>query len=93
MNAEEAASRGLVSHVYPTESLVEEALKMARKIASKSKPITIMAKEAVNAAYEGSLQEGLKYERRVFHATFATNDRREGMSAFAEKRAPKWTQS
>jgi enoyl-CoA hydratase/carnithine racemase len=93
MNAEEAASRGLVSRVYPSELLVEEALKMARKIASKSKPITIMAKECVNAAYEGSLQEGLKYERRVFHATFATNDRREGMAAFAEKRAPKWTQS
>ena len=91
MDAEEAASRGLVSRVYPSESLVEEALKMGRKIAAQSKPITMMAKECVNAAYEGSLQEGLKYERRVFHATFATNDRREGMSAFAEKRKANWT--
>ena len=93
MDAEEAASRGLVSRVYPTEQLVEEALKMGRKISAQSKPITMMAKECVNATYEGSLQEGLKYERRVFHATFATNDRREGMSAFAEKRKANWTQS
>ncbi len=93
MDAEEAAARGLVSRVYPNENLVEEALKMGRKIASMSKPITIMAKEVVNQAFETSLQEGLKYERRVFHSTFATNDRREGMTAFAEKRKPNWTQN
>lgn len=93
MDAEEAASRGLVSRVYPTENLVEEALKMARKIAGQSKPITIMAKECVNQALEVGLQQGLKYERRVFHATFATKDRKEGMTAFAEKRKANWTQA
>jgi len=93
MDAEEAASRGLVSRVYPTENLVDEALKMGRKIAAQSRPIAIMAKEVVNQAFETGLQEGLKYERRVFHATFATNDRKEGMTAFAEKRKANWTQS
>ena len=93
MDAEEAASRGLVSRVYPTELLVDEALKMGRKISAQSKPITQMAKECVNEAFESGLQQGLKYERRVFHATFATNDRREGMNAFAEKRKANWTQS
>jgi len=93
MDAEEAASRGLVSRVYSTDHLVEEALKMARKIAAQSKPITIMAKECVNQAFESSLHDGLKYERRVFHATFATKDRKEGMSAFAEKRKANWTHS
>lgn len=93
MDAEEAASRGLVSRVHPTELLVEEALKMARKIAAQSKPITIMAKDVVNQAFETGLQDGLKFERRVFHSTFATNDRREGMAAFAEKRKANWTQN
>ena len=93
MDAEEAASRGLVSRVYSSDHLVEEALKMARKIAAQSKPITIMAKECVNQAFESSLHDGLKYERRVFHATFATKDRKEGMSAFAEKRKANWTHS
>jgi enoyl-CoA hydratase/carnithine racemase len=92
MDADEAAAKGLVSRVYPTENLVEEALKMARKIASQSKPIAIMAKECVNQAFESSLHEGLRYERRVFHATFATKDRKEGMTAFAEKRKANWTQ-
>jgi enoyl-CoA hydratase len=91
MDAEEAASRGLVSRVYPTEGLVDEALKMARKIAAQSRPITMMAKDCVNEAFEGSLQQGLKYERRVFHATFATQDRKEGMTAFSEKRKANWT--
>ncbi|TNV76372.1 hypothetical protein FGO68_gene14012 [Halteria grandinella] len=93
MDAEEAASRGLVSRVHPTESLVEEALKMGRKIAAQSRPITIMAKDVVNQAFETGLQDGLKFERRVFHSTFATNDRREGMAAFAEKRKANWTQN
>lgn len=82
MDAEEAAMRGLVSRVYPNESLVEEACKMARKIASQSRPIAMMAKEVVLEAFESSLAEGIKYERRVFHSTFATKDRKEGMTAF-----------
>lgn len=93
MDAEEAAQRGLVSRVISNEHLVDEALKVARKIASHSQPITIMAKEVVNQAFETGLQDGLKYERKVFHATFATNDRKEGMTAFVEKRKPNWTQS
>ena len=72
---------------------VNEALKVARKIASHSKPIVMMAKEAVNEAYETGLSDGLRFEKRVFHATFATNDRKEGMTAFAEKRKPAWTDS
>lgn len=66
---------------------------MGRKIAGMSCPITMMAKECVNEAFEQSLQQGLKYERRVFHSTFATKDRLEGMTAFAEKRKPNWTQN
>lgn len=93
MDAEEAASRGLVSRVYATEHLVEEALKMGRKISAQSRPIVIMAKDVVNQAFETGLQDGLKFERRVFHSTFATNDRREGMAAFAEKRKANWTQN
>lgn len=65
-------------------------MKTARKIASFSKPIQIMAKECVNQAFETSLQSGLKFERRVFHATFATDDRKEGMTAFSEKRKADW---
>lgn len=91
MGAEEAAARGLVSRVVPTEQTVDEALKIARKIGTKSKPTVVMAKEAVNQALETSLQQGLLYERRLFHATFATADQKEGMAAFAEKRKPNWT--
>lgn len=93
MDAQEAAARGLVSRVVSKDHLVDEALKVARKIANQSQPITMMAKEVVNQAFETSLQEGLKYERRVFHATFATNDRKEGMTAFSEKRKANWTHS
>ena len=93
MDAEEAAMRGLVSRVYPTENLVEEALKMGRKIAAQSRPITMMAKEVVNQAFETGLQDGLRFERRVFQSTFATKDRKEGMTAFAEKRKANWTHS
>jgi enoyl-CoA hydratase len=93
MGAEEAASRGLVSRVHKSDALVEEALKMGRKIAKQSLPITIMAKEVVNQSFETGLAEGLKYERRVFHSTFGTNDRKEGMEAFAEKRKANWTHS
>lgn len=70
--------------------LVDEALKVARKIASYSKPITMMAKEAVNEAFESGLQTGLKFERRIFHSTFGTKDREEGMTAFVEKRKAEW---
>ena len=91
MDAEEANMRGLVSRVVKTDQTVEEALKVARKIATKSKPTVIMAKECVNEAFETSLEQGLKYERKVFHATFATKDQKEGMSAFAEKRKANWS--
>jgi len=91
MDAEEAAMRGLVSRVVKKEQCVDEALKVAQKICSKSKPITAMAKECVNQAFEMNLQQGLKFERRVFHATFGTEDRKEGMTAFAEKKKAKWT--
>ena len=90
MGAEEAATRGLVSRVVPADQLVDEALKVARKITSKSKPITVMAKMCVNEAFESSLQSGLRYERRIFHSTFGTVDRKEGMTAFNEKRKADW---
>ena len=90
MGAEEAVQRGLASRMVKSDKLIEEALKTARKIASFSKPIIIMNKECVNEAFESGLQTGLKFERRVFHATFATQDRKEGMTAFAEKRKPEW---
>jgi len=91
IKAEEALKRGLVSKIFPAEQLVDEAVKLAEKIASNSPLINIMAKEAVNRAFETTLQEGLLFERRMFHTTFSTNDRKEGMSAFAEKRKAKWT--
>jgi enoyl-CoA hydratase len=72
----------------PAADLVEEAVRLGEAIASKSRPIVQMAKDAVNAAYETTLAEGIRVERRLFYATFATEDRREGMAAFAEKRSP-----
>lgn len=88
MDAEEAERCGLVSRVVPAGQLKGEAIKAASKIASYSLPVTMMAKEALNQAFETSLTSGLKFERRVFHATFNLEDRREGMSAFVEKRQP-----
>jgi enoyl-CoA hydratase len=88
MGAAEAERAGLVSRVVPTAELLDEALKVAERIAGFSRPIVMMAKEAVNRAYETSLAEGLRFERRLFHASFATEDQKEGMSAFAEKRKP-----
>lgn len=93
MSAEEAEKAGLVAKVVPKEELLDEAEKMASKIASYSKPITAMAKECVNTAFNTTLDQGLLFERRVFHATFATKDQKEGMAAFVEKRAPEFTDS
>lgn len=88
IGAEEAERTGLVSRVIPAADLKEEAIKTAAKIAALSRPAVMMVKEAVNAAYETTLTEGLRMERRAFQSTFALEDRREGMAAFAEKRKP-----
>jgi enoyl-CoA hydratase len=93
MDAAEAERSGLVSRVLPLADLLPEALKAAATIADFSRPAVMMAKEAVNRAYETTLAEGIRFERRVFHATFATQDQKEGMAAFVEKRAPKFTNS
>jgi len=87
MDAAEAERSGLVSRVVPLGDLMEETLKAATKIAGFSLPAVMMTKEAVNRSYETTLSEGLRYERRVFHSMFALEDQKEGMSAFAEKRA------
>jgi enoyl-CoA hydratase len=88
MDAAEAERSGLVSRVVPAAQLMDEALKVAEKIASMSRPIAMMAKESINRAYETTLAEGVRFERRVFHSTFATEDQKEGMAAFVEKRKP-----
>ena len=88
MNAEEAERAGLVARIVPTDQLLDEALASATKIAGYSLPVVLMIKESVNRAYEAALQEGLLFERRSFHATFALDDQKEGMAAFLEKRAP-----
>lgn len=79
--------------VVPAATTVDAAVAIGAKIAAHSKPIVAMAKEAVNAAYEMTLAEGIRFERRVFHTTFATKDQKEGMAAFAEKRKPAFTDS
>jgi len=86
MDATEAERSGLVSRIVPLANLREEAIKTAEKIASFSMPMLMMAKEAVNRAYESTLSEGLRFERRFFHAAFGTEDQKEGMNAFVEKR-------
>lgn len=88
MDAAEAERSGLVSRIVPAADLIEEAVRTAEKIAGLSRPIVLMAKEAVNRAYETTLTEGIRFERRLFHATFATDDQKEGMNAFADKRPP-----
>lgn len=88
MDAAEAERAGLVSRVVPAAELLAEAKKVAGKIAALSLPAVMMIKESVNAAYEMPLAEGLRFERRAFQSTFATEDRREGMAAFAQKRKP-----
>jgi enoyl-CoA hydratase len=86
MDAAEAERSGLVARVVPESQLMEEASKLADRIAGMSAPITLMVKECVNRAYETTLSEGLRFERRLFHAAFATQDQKEGMAAFVEKR-------
>ena len=88
MDAAEAERAGLVSRIVPAAELVEEAVKTAQKIADLSLPVVMLAKEAVNRAFETTLAEGVKFERYVFHSTFAIDDRKEGMTAFIEKRKP-----
>jgi len=86
MDAAEAEKAGLVARIYPADTLLEETLKAAATIAGFSLPIIMMIKESVNRAYESSLNEGLLFERRVFHSAFALEDQKEGMAAFVEKR-------
>jgi len=91
MDAAEAERSGLVARVVPAASLMEEAMKVAETISALSQPSLLAAKEAVNRSFETSLAEGVRFERRVFHALFATKDRKEGMTAFIEKRPPRFT--
>ncbi|MBM3512327.1 MAG: enoyl-CoA hydratase [Alphaproteobacteria bacterium] len=88
MDAAEAERSGLVSRIVPADKLVEEAVKAAERIASFSMPAVLMAKESVNRAFETTLAEGVRFERRMFHAAFALEDQKEGMAAFVEKRQP-----
>ncbi|MEQ9327995.1 MAG: enoyl-CoA hydratase [Rhodospirillales bacterium] len=88
MDAEEAERAGLVSRVVPLADLMTDVMKTADTIAALSRPSVLMAKEAVNRSYETTLEEGIRFERRLFHSTFSTEDQKEGMSAFIEKRRP-----
>jgi len=88
MDAAEAERLGLVSRIVPPDKLMDEALAVADKVASMSRPIAMMVKEAVNRAFETTLAEGVRFERRLFHSTFATEDQKEGMAAFIAKRKP-----
>jgi enoyl-CoA hydratase len=90
MDAAEAEKSGLVARVVPVANLMEEAMKVADNIANMSLPSVLAGKEAVNRALEIGLSEGVIFERRIFHSLFATEDQKEGMKAFVEKRAPKW---
>jgi enoyl-CoA hydratase len=91
MDAEEAERSGLVTRIVPADALLDEAVALAAKIAEMSAPVAAMAKEAINRSYEVSLSEGVRFERRLFQSTFATDDRREGMAAFVEKRKAEFT--
>lgn len=90
IDAQEALTIGLVARVFPTESLVDEVLKIAAEIAAFSRPAVLATKEMVNRAYETTLAEGVRFERRLFHGLFGTEDQKEGMAAFIEKRAPQF---
>lgn len=91
MSAEEAERAGLVARIYPADQLLDEAMAAARQVASYSLPVLMMLKESVNRAFEGPLNEGLLFERRTLHASFALADQKEGMAAFVEKRKPNFT--
>jgi enoyl-CoA hydratase len=91
MEAEEAERAGLVARIVPAADLLENVLAVAAKIATMSRPMTMITKESVKRAFETSLAEGLKFERRMFHASFATEDQKEGMAAFIEKRPPEFS--
>ncbi|HXZ94126.1 MAG TPA: enoyl-CoA hydratase [Burkholderiales bacterium] len=91
MDAAEAERAGLVSRIVPVDKVLAEALAVAEKIAAYSLPVVMMVKEAINAAYEMPLAEGVHFERRLFHAAFALADQKEGMAAFVEKRKPGFT--
>jgi len=93
MDAEEAERSGLASRIVPAGELIDDAVKTATRIADMSRPIALMAKECVDRAFETTLGEGIRFERRIFHSTFATEDQKEGMAAFAEKRQPKFKNS
>ncbi len=93
MDAEEAERSGLVSRVVPAKKLLEETMAAAEKISEKSQITVKVVKEAVNRSYETTLREGLLFERRVFHSLFSTEDQKEGMSAFLEKRQPQFRDS
>jgi enoyl-CoA hydratase len=90
MDAQEAERSGLVARIVPLASLLDETLAIAETIAGMSRPSVLAAKEAINRAFETSLAEGVRFERRVFHALFATADQKEGMAAFIAKRPPKF---
>jgi enoyl-CoA hydratase len=90
MDAVEAEKSGLVARIVPAANLMEEATKVAEIIANMSLPSVLAGKEAINAAFETSLAEGARFERRIFQSLFATEDQKEGMKAFVEKRPPKW---
>ena len=92
IGADEALRAGLVARVVPAADLLTQALEVGKKIASHSHPATKLVKEAVNLAYETGLAEGVRAERRLFHAAFALEDRAEGMQAFIDKRPPVWKQ-
>jgi len=91
MDAAEAERSGLVARVVPLAQLMEEALKLAERIAGMSAPIAMMVKESVNRAYATTMAEGIRFERRLFHSLFALDDQKEGMAAFVEKRKPNFT--
>ncbi|MGM0562286.1 MAG: enoyl-CoA hydratase [Pseudomonadota bacterium] len=90
IDAQTALQAGLVAKVVPADELMDETLKVAQKIAGLSQPVVATCKEAVKVAYETTLSEGVRFERRAFHSTFALEDRSEGMQAFTEKRKPDW---
>jgi enoyl-CoA hydratase len=91
IDAEEAERMGLVARIIPADKLVDEAVATAQHIASMSRPAVLLAKECVNRAYETGLSEGIRFERRMFHASFATEGQKEGMTAFVEKRPPSYS--